>query len=294
MAPPPQPAQQPGPRFQKGKKIDQDVAAEPPRPVSAPRGATYEKQPRGRYRVVDQTEAGISGALVVIDRSETPPKRYLFKPSTGEQAVPRAEQRGVLPGHYAPRSKAAEMAAEKLGIATPKVKLVEINGRKGSLTEWVEPTATVNKVMSLEDFSTKHRLLYDNMVGGKDFKAAMAGIDALDYLINNLDRGQNLGNYMIEVDQHNNFVGLKPIDHDLTFTSTRGRAVTENWTRDLPESYSPDMIKRLRDLDAGRGAFLESIRPLVGDEAIPGVARRLDELITDMWAKERAKQKAKP
>ena len=87
------------------------------------------------------SKKGASESYLVRDK--TTGKLYIFKPSASEAAVPRAQERGIAKGDYAPRAKAGEMTAEQLGLATPKVDLVVLSGDPLSykthvLETWVE------------------------------------------------------------------------------------------------------------------------------------------------------------
>lgn len=261
-----------------GREADSDIPLQPGGPgMAVGRQVRYEQQDKGRYRTVGEPSAGVSESVIVVDT--TTGKKHLFKPLGGETAIPVAEARGVTPGHHAPRAKAAEAAAQTLGVDTPGVQLVVINGRKGSLTEWVEGT------QSLADFAREKPAEYAAMKRTPEFEQAMASIHALDYLINNLDRVQNLGNYLIELTPDGKFMSLKPIDSELSFTSTRARAIIPQKTSGLPETYSPDMAARIKRLHEDSAAFIDTIRPLVGDRAIPGVMHRLGELYNDAVAR---------
>ena len=228
-------------------------------------------------------------------------KKYLFKPTKGEKMVPTASERGIKKGTYAARAEASEVAAGKLEIRTPGVELVSIGGREGSLTEWVEKVGpNGEKTISLADYlrPTKdttdvdaHNRLVD-LRKEKGFAEAWANVQALDFLINNVDRYQNFGNYLVEFDAAGNFKALLPIDSELSFTATAGRAVIELKTSFLENlTYSQATADKIRELSANREAFADQIRPLVGDQAVAGVMARLDELVADADRKTPAKPK---
>lgn len=206
----------------------------------------------------------------------------MFKPSRGEQPVDRAAERGVEAGDYAGRQKATEIAATRLGIDTPAVQVVTVDGIPGSLTEWRS-----GGYESLGKMATTDQAQLKAVIRSEEFLRQKAAIDALDYLVNNLDRGQNLGNYMVKLRPDGSVEHVLPIDHDLTFTSSMARAMIEDRTAGLPATYSDEIATRLRSLSADRAAFTQQIRPLVGDEAIPGVLHRLDELVADIELKAR-------
>jgi hypothetical protein len=257
-----------------------DITAEPNRPPSVPDRDLYQARSWDDFEMLERPKRGTSGSYRVRDKRTG--QIYLFKPTRGERHVERAEERGIRKGEQAPRAKATEIAAEALGIETPDVDLVKIGTMSGSLTKW-EPR------QSLWDLKDSDPDLFQEIIRSPEFKQAQAGIDALDYLVNNLDRGQNFGNYLIELTPEGKLVSLVPIDHDLTFTSTGMRTNLPDWTRPLPYEYSPQMQTKLQELAANREAFIEAIRPLVGDAAIPGVERRLNELLKDMRDKQASK-----
>ena len=257
-----------------GDRDDSDLVREPNRPPSVPTGAAFEPRDSARYRDAGTTSGGTSGARIVVDT--TSGRKYVFKPVSNELEVPRAQDRGIQQGEYAPRAKAAELASEALGLKTPAVELVQIGKDRGSLTEWVE-------MESLADYITRDPAGFAELRRKPEFKAAQDAIDTLDYLINQVDRAQNKGNYLIEFHPDGRFKSLIPIDSELSFTSTRERAKVGAYANDLPATMSPEMVARLERLGSDREAFVKSIRPLVGDEAIPGVLERLDALL--VWSK---------
>lgn len=256
---------------------NRDLREEPNRPASRSSGAQFDERAKGRYDFLHKVGEGINGGWLVRDKKDG--TLHLFKSSAYAKEVDRAQDRGIEKQDYAERSAATELAAKALEVRTPKVELVRIGGLEGSLTEWW-PTE------SLARLSKRDPATYGRIVGSPEFKKAQASIDALDYLVNNLDRNQNLGNYLIQLDSHGNFVSLAPIDHDLTFTSTGMRAKLPDYTRGFPSEYPAALAGKLLQLERTLPQFLESIRPLVGDEALRGVERRLRELLVDMDTKQ--------
>ena len=265
--------------------VPQGADLEPNRAPSIPKGAEFQKQPAGRFvPSPDKPAQGISEGEIVIDT--TTGRKHLFKPSNKEIEVPRARERGILAGDYAPRAKASELVATELGLFTPHVELVVINGRKGSLTEWVEQ-------ISLQEL-TKDRPRFDALTRSPEFQRARDVIEAFDYLVNNVDRVNNKGNYLVEFKPDGSFGRLIPIDHDLTFTSSRARAQITEFASGLPKAYSAETKAALEKLQANRDAFKESIRPLVGDEAIEGFVQRLDELVADARLSDARSRQGRP
>ncbi|HEX7223321.1 MAG TPA: hypothetical protein VF231_08715, partial [Candidatus Limnocylindrales bacterium] len=259
-------------------EVDSDLVREPGRPASTPTGGTYERRNKARYEEVGRTKAGVSGGIIVVDRWRRPPKRYLFKQIRREVDVPRASARGIEAGTYSTRAVAAEMASTALGIRTPHVELVKIGKQEGTLTEWWGG-------QSLADLAVADPAGFALLKQTEPYRQAMAKIETLDYLINNVDRVQNLGNYLLQVNDDGSFRDLVPIDSELSFTSTAERARVGRFANDLPATYDQTTAQKLEDLSRDRNAFVEKIRPLVGDEAIPGVLDRLDKLMADMLAK---------
>jgi len=247
-----------------------------------PKGVVFEPRPESRY-TASKTEPkqGQTEGYVLHDTVEK--KDVLFKPTKSEKEVERAQERGIQVGDYAARTKATEIAAEKLGIPTPKVELVQIGDKTGSVTDWV-----AGGYKSLWDLNDQNPILAKQVRESAEFKFFLDGIDALDYLTNNLDRGQNLGNYLVKLAPDGSVAHVLAIDHDLTYTATGPRARIEQRTRGLPEYYPADVAAKLRQLGADRAAFVKQIEPLVGPEAVPGVLHRLDEMIQDLEIKTRA------
>ncbi|HXK39456.1 MAG TPA: hypothetical protein VJ837_01355, partial [Candidatus Paceibacterota bacterium] len=216
-------------------------------------------------------------SFVVRDTADNN-KQHLFKPLAAEKSSLYGDPRGIREGEQAPREVAASIAAQELGIPSAKAKLVTIDGQKGVLIEW-------HAKNTLEDLKVQDRAAFDRLVNSEKFKQAMRGVDALDYLIDNLDRSHNWANYLYEFTPTGE-LQITVIDNALTFTSTKGRADIVGSTRGLPESYSPDLVTKIRDLSKNRDEFVEKISPLVGNEAIPGVLYRLDMMLKDIEAKE--------
>ena len=266
-----------------GRPVGSDLPAGEVKPAVGT-GVVWEERPSSRYQAAGRPSTGTSDSEILVDR--TTGRKYLFKPTKGEKMVPTASERGVKKGTYAARAKASEMAAGELEIGTPGVELVSIGGRKGSLTEWVEQTGPDgHKTMSLGDYLRPTKETTDieatqrlqELQRQPGFAEAWANVQALDFLINNVDRYQNFGKYLVELDTTGNFKALLPIDSELSFTTTSGRAVIEKKTSFLEGlSYSQTMADNLRDLGQRREAFADQIRPLVGDAAVAGVMARLE------------------
>ena len=289
----------------RGREVGSDVPEGGVEPAIGT-GVKYEFRPDTRYVSLGKPPGGTTDSAIVYDRADG--KKKLFKPERGEKVVDYAEERGVEKGQYAPRAKASELTIERLGGAdepggerlpgmeTPGVELVRIGNRRGSLTEWIEPTGGT-RMMSLEKFLwpdkksdvPSEQLTADvranqrlaDLQSDPAFRDAWNNIQAVDFLINNLDRVQNYGNYLIELEADGStFKRLVPIDSELSFTTTAERAVIEKKTEFLDRiDLSDAMIDRLLKLSAERHQFADQIRPLVGDVAVEGVIHRLDQLV---------------
>lgn len=175
------------------------------------------------------------------------------------------------------------MVAEAIGVDAPSNRLVTMLDEKGRpvqgvLVEWHERN-------SLKDLALTDQAAFKRLIASEEFREAMIGLDALDYLVNNLDRGTNFGNYLYEFTPDGK-LKLTAIDHGLTFTSTKERANIDLYTRELPERYPPDLAANLEKLSKNRAEFIEKIRPFVGDAAVEGFVYRLDIMIKDMHAKQ--------
>ncbi|HUP87404.1 MAG TPA: hypothetical protein VM143_17265 [Acidimicrobiales bacterium] len=241
---------------------------------SVPMGVEHLRFDRARFREVEGLAGeGVSGQRRLEDT--TTGQQYLFKPANEAIAVPRAKEHGIRTGEHHSRADAAAHVANQLGIDTPEVRSVVIGNEKGSLTRWEGGT------ISLKKLRDKDPDAFRRVVSSSEYRRQRNAIDALDYLTNNVDRGQNLGNLLVQLDTHGELVRLIPVDHDLTFTSTIEHAVIENFTRPLPPEYSPEMRANLERLSADRAKLIEVLTPLVGERAIPGVLHRLDELVVD-------------
>jgi hypothetical protein len=286
-----------------GRVVGSDLPSQPVTP-SLGTGTHYEPMPKDRFEILGPPGQGTTDSLVVFDKVAG--KKKLFKPHEGEKVVPTAEARGIVKEQYSPRAKAAEEVATDLGLFTPGVELVNIGGKKGSLTDWIDKnTPAGSKVVSLADHLRPPDLIDDPNIDIKahnelerlkkedGWKDSWDDIQALDYLINNVDRFNNIGNYLIEFNANGKFKRLIAIDSELSFTTTKERAVIEKKTSFLDDlTYSAKMIERLNEIGRNRAAFADKLRPLVGDAAVEGVLHRLDQLIAD--ANEKGPRPAQP
>ncbi len=241
---------------------------------SVPMGVEYLRLEKGHFREVSGLAGeGVSGQRLLEDTRTG--QRYLFKPANEARRVDRAEEHGIRTGENHSRADAAAHVATRLGIDTPRVRSVSIGTEKGSLTAWEGGTTSLAKLKENDPEG------FRRVVSSSEYRRQRNGIDAVDYLMNNVDRGQNLGNLLVELDAHGELVRLIPVDHDLTFTSTVEHIKIPTHTRPLPPEYSPEMHANLERLSADRVKLIEALTPLVGEGAIPGVLHRLDELVAD-------------
>lgn len=268
-------------RRQAGMGPDADLprpGSDPVRP-SIPRVGYAPEEP-GRYVATgEKPVAGVSASKSrVVQDTQDNDKKYLFKPQSAEITIDRAHERGVRKNQQGPREVAAPMVAEEIGVDAAKGRLVTIDGEPGVLIEWKDKN-------TLADLAIADPTEFRRLIASEEFRQAMMSVDALDYLVNNLDRGFNFGNYLYEF--QGGKLKLTAIDHGLTFTATQERADVYAFTRGLPEEYPPDLVKSLERLDANRAAFIEKIRPYIGDAAVEGFNFRLDKMLADMRARQR-------
>jgi hypothetical protein len=270
-------------------QADADATVVQPRPdagdtVVLPRpdatAATPETQPRPQQDVkkvdhlqkVGEPDAGTSDAYIMVDPNTG--QRFLFKPSEGDAPVMRAQEAGIEQGTYGERAVAGGALSEALGIATPKVRLVEIDGQVGSLQQWV-PNAT-----SMGELGRSNPEAHQRVLADPEYQRQRAGVDALDYLMNNLDR--NSGNLLVITDDQGNFKQLVPIDHDLTFTPGQERTVMEGWARGLPDQYDPAIRLKLAQMAADPQALRDRLESVLPAAEVDAVMHRLNDLLGDM------------
>ena len=239
----------------------------------------FTKIKRGVFKTVGKPGGGSSESVVMVNTTNG--KKYLFKPLGGEPDVWYAQDRGVEAGHFAERAKAGMESSKALGVDTPNVQLVEINGRKGSLTEWVKPSEKGGQVVGLNKFAEAEPQAFDAIQKTPEFVDALSGIQALDYMINNLDRVNNLGNYMIEFGANGTFKRLIPIDQELSFTTTTDRAIIPDKTSFMPQRWTKGLADHVDALHKNPGALVTKLKPLVGEKAVAGMLQRLNQLHAD-------------
>jgi hypothetical protein len=79
---------------------------------------------------------------------------------------------------------ASAHVAGRLGQDTPDIRLVEFNGRKGTLQRWIEN----NQAALLEDLRRNEPDMYLAVVKSPGYRRLRADSDAYDYVVNNWDR----------------------------------------------------------------------------------------------------------
>ncbi|HUG48598.1 MAG TPA: hypothetical protein VMP67_09315, partial [Candidatus Limnocylindria bacterium] len=200
-------------------------------------------------------------------------ERWMFKPAGGEEGMAFGPDLGIETGERWRRALAAAYLSQDLGLETPYVRLVEIDGMVGSLQEWragFEARSTIpGPAQANFDAFWNSRFRHD--------------IDAFDYFIANQDRHER--NVMIRME------GGRPrrllIDQDAgmppspeRFTAARPRDQLGRWQRDLPPSVSAEVAQRFREL-AERFPDAQ-LRQWLTDAEVDGLWSRLNEVVDDL------------
>jgi hypothetical protein len=131
---------------------------------------------------IQQVGEGINTKYLLVDAVTG--ERWLFKPAEGEQVMKYGPELGIRTGERWRRALAAAYLAQDLGLNTPYVRLIEMEGMVGSLQEWrqgYEGRPRISNHAQAEfDRFWNSRFRHD--------------IDAFDYFIANQDRHK--GNVM--------------------------------------------------------------------------------------------------
>ncbi|BDT92458.1 hypothetical protein IFM12275_24340 [Nocardia sputorum] len=186
--------------------------------------------------------------------------RNIYKPASGEPdaigSIPR------VPGAQAKREVAAYRFSKILGFddLVPDTALVNGPSGPGSLQEFV--TAGPAKPISGYDQIQRQRMA------------------VFDYLTGNLDR--NTGNYLTRPDGR-----IIAIDHGLTFPETtdpigdrRSQIMSDFVYRHQNSPLTPEILESVRSVDPN--AVRIALQDLeLGDDAIAGTLRRLEEIQRD-------------
>jgi hypothetical protein len=138
-----------------------DVPARP-RSAAAP---DIERLDPGRFQPVEGSLSGSMEKTRLVDQATG--KEYLFKPNVPDAPLPdRALERGITPDSIADRAKASDVLGKHLDIDTPDVRLVEHEGRVGSLQEWRRGERKV----SLQDLRSESPELYERVVASPEYQ----------------------------------------------------------------------------------------------------------------------------
>lgn len=252
------------------------------------------------------TQDVVSDSGEVIARSG---RRYIFKEelqvATGPQRWHPAEVISALapvPTQYSPRAVATSILGAEVGVETPATRLVTFRGVRGTLQEVAEASPG-GRIVSMAELHRPpadlpaaarqaDRAIYDRLVRSEEYRRAFEQVEAFDYIVNNMDRGTNVGNYLVELGPDGEFRRLIPIDHDLTLPPVRDRvrysqfshehgAYVEGFTSGLPRRYSRRMIERVRELIRNRAALSRRLAEFLDERQIEGVFHRAQEIIDD-------------
>jgi hypothetical protein len=217
---------------------------------------------------IQQVGEGINTKYLLVDAVTG--ERWLFKPADGEKVMKYGPELGIRTGERWRRALAAAYLAQDLGLNTPYVRLIEMEGVVGSLQEWRQgyegrPRIS-NQAQADFDRFWNSRFRHD--------------IDAFDYFIANQDRHK--GNVMTRTEDDRPSPML--IDQDSgvpaspeRFSKKRTRAELEPWQRDLPPSVSSELADRFHDL-AARFPDAE-LRRWLTDAEVDGLWSRLNEVV---------------
>lgn len=184
---------------------------------------------------------------------------WLFKPMEEEHI---SKWRYVPPHTQFKREKAAYLVDDQLGFGMmPETKIVELDGKIGSLQKWVETGRNI------EDDPD---MFVEQLNDDETWKAAIE-----DALIGNIDR--HSGNILIEDSR------IWLIDHGFSFPSRAenhdnksvilSRFVAKVWGKEIPRQYMSAM-QRLKTQD-----FMDSIKRLLDEEAYDLFKNRLRHLL---------------
>jgi hypothetical protein len=253
-----------------------------PAPTPAPARAVPDVEQLSPARYRPEAASSLDGTMekqFLID-SETGQK-YLFKPNRPDAPIPdRAVERGLTPDTIANRAKASEVAAREFDIETPKVSIVEYDGRVGSLQEW----RSAENTYSVKELRFGQPELFARVEQSPAMTRLRSDLDTFDYVLNNLDR--NDGNLLVTLDGDGNVLGLTAIDHDLTFTRTVDRLVDGgSWARGLPERYSSATVERLLGIAANPDGLRNALRVYLSPEEIEAALTRVNRILDDVDTK---------
>jgi hypothetical protein len=214
---------------------------------------------------------------------------YYFKPREIDPIITRAAGAGMRPGSYARRAAGASIIAQELVPGASEVRLARYRGRVGQLQRMATPSAPGHRIISLSSMYDREREAFLRLYQTRAFQSQRQDIAALDYVLNNLDRGENWGNYLAELDSNGELVRLIPIDHDLTLPARRerirvpmGPRAREPWTEGIPGQITRGLYERLRRMSQNRAALRRRMAQYLQPEEIDGAFARLDEMLADI------------
>ena len=216
---------------------------------------------------IQQVGEGINTKYLLVDAVTG--ERWLFKPATGEEPM-YGQELGIQTGQRWRRALAAAYLAQDLGLNTPYVRLIEMEGVVGSLQEWRQGYEARPRIrnQAQADFDRfwNSRFRHD--------------VDAFDYFIANQDRHRRNVMIRMEGDRPSTMLidqdaGIPPSPE--RFSRLRPQDELEPWQRDLPPSVSKELAGRFHDL-AARFPDAE-LRRWLTDKEVDGLWSRLNEVV---------------
>jgi hypothetical protein len=167
------------------------------------------------------------------------------------------------------RALAATILAGELGIESPAVELVEIDGVRGSLQPVVGEDADRFEKRDPDGFA---RILAD-----PGNQATLLDVEAFDYLGNNPDRQTGWRWEQFAVADGDSSPGrLVPIHNDL---SDAAGGTQRGWDAPLPKKVSVAMHQRLATLAGSWPELPDSLAPYLPEGGVATLRARLDDLL---------------
>lgn len=214
-------------------------------------------------------QGGINASEIWVDPHGQP---WLLKPAGGEANMGFGWDVGIEAGERWRRAQAAAHLADALGIETPGVRLVQMDGRVGSLQEWWPNMLQVGRQLSFRSEAFM------------DFYASQdrLDLDAFDVLIANQDR--HMGNVLLQVGPDGT-PEMLPIDQDASLPTGEQRTTfpahqVAPFQRPMPIQVSAEVAAGFRRL---ANTFPEAtLRQWLTQAEVDGVRARLDRIIDDL------------